>query len=198
MKRILSSQRGFTITEIMVVIAISGFLMAVAATGFSTFFAKFNEMSKVSELQRGAFSCLMTIKNGIPIGTGSNIKWSGVNSATSVTFVGTTGMATSSNSILLQPGATNQEHVNDYVKFFYDGKYVRATYLDGVLMPSSPQYLFPKPSRNNDIVVTKLLFTKADTSLETKVLKVDLEARVTLKKGVYRYVKYSTRMALSI
>jgi hypothetical protein len=46
--------------------------------------------------------------------------------------------------------------------------------------------------------VTKLLFSKADTSPATKVLKVDLEARVLLQKGVYRYVKYTTRMALTI
>lgn len=195
MKR-LFNQAGFTITELMVVIVISGFLMAVAAVGFSTFFAKFEELNQVSELQKGAFDCLVQIQGGIPMGQGMNFKKAGVNNMMSVTFVGSSAFATSSTSIILNPELSSPEHINDYIRIFLDGKYVRATYLDGSLQPSAPIYLFPKPSRNNKIEVTKLMFSKANNSDIAKVIKVELEARLKIGDKKYRYIKYTTRMAL--
>jgi prepilin-type N-terminal cleavage/methylation domain-containing protein len=195
MKR-LFNQAGFTITELMVVIVISGFLMAVAAVGFSTFFAKFEELNQVSELQKGAFDCLMQIQGGIPMGQGQSFKKAGVNNMKTVTFVGSSAFATSSTSIILSPNFSSPEHINDYIRIFHDGKYVRATYLDGSLQPSAPLYLFPKPSRNNKIEVTKLMFSKANNSEIAKVVKVELEARLKLGNNKYRYIKYTTRMAV--
>lgn len=198
----LKSQAGFTITELMVVIVISGFLMAVAAVGFSTFFAKFAEMNQVSDLQQGAFQCLMRIKGGIFIPSkldlsASSADWkkSGVNTNKSVTFVGSS-TTSSSSTIILNPELSSPEHAGDYVKFFYDGKYVRATYLDGTLQPSSPLYLYPRNTRSNKIEVTKLLFSKANDGDITKVLKVELEARLKLGDKKYRYIKYATLMYL--
>jgi prepilin-type N-terminal cleavage/methylation domain-containing protein len=193
--RFLKSQAGFTITELMVVVALSGFLMAAAATGFSAFFAKFNEMSKAMELQRDAFNCLQTIKSGIPIGSGAGMKFQGIATADSVVFLGTTG--NSSSNIVLYPSISDYTHSADFVRIFYDGKYVRATYLNGTIQPGSPLYLFPKPTRGNETTVTKCKFTKGNTGEQAKVVLVELEAKVKTGK-TYKTVSYSTKMALTM
>lgn len=195
--KLIRSQAGFTITEIMVVIVISGFLMAAAATGFSAFFAKFNELTQTMELQRDAFNCMQTIKNGIPIGSGTNLKFQGIATAERATFVGYSNQ-TSSN-ILLYPPPSDYTHQNDFVRIYQDGIYVRATYLNGTIQPPAPLYLFPKPIRGNTMEVTKLRFTQANMDgNEPKVVLVELDARVKLRKDVYKSVSYKTRMALSM
>lgn len=195
--KLLRSQAGFTITEIVAVIAISGFLMAVAATGFAAFFSKFDEMNKRTELQRDAFNCLQTIKNGIPIGSGATMKFQGIATADSVIFKGVSGNI--SSHIVLYPPPSDIYHQNDFIEIYQDGKYVRATYLDGNIQPPAPLYLFPKPGRGNVMEVTKLVFWKANPDGPVaKVIRVDLEARVLLRKGVYQTVSYSTKMALTM
>jgi prepilin-type N-terminal cleavage/methylation domain-containing protein len=195
--KLIRSQAGFTITELMVVIAISGVIMAAAATGFSAFFAKFDEMSSTMELQRDAFNCMQTIKSGIPIGSGTTLKFQGVATADSIIFIGTSG--NTSNNIVLYPPASDYTHQNDFVRIWFDGRYVRATYLNGTIQPPAPLYLFPKPGRNNKTYVTNLRFTQANTEGGiAKVVRVDLDARVKLRANVYKTVSYTTRMALSM
>lgn len=196
--KLLRSQAGFTITEIMVVIVISGFLMAVAATGFAAFFSKFDEMNKRTELQRDAFNCMQKIKNGIPIGSGANLKFQGIATADSVVFQGVSGFA--SSSIILYPPASDIYHQNDFIRIWWDGRYVRATYLDGSIQPPAPLYLFPKPSRGNVTKVTKLRFSKGTpVGVPAKVILVELEAEVELRKDAPpQKVSYSTRMALNM
>jgi len=199
----IHSQAGFTITELMVVIAISGFLMAAAAIGFSTFFSKFEEMNRIMELQRDAFNCMQTIKNGIPIGSGAGLKFQGIATADSVKFPG--NLSSNSESIILYPPPSSYLHLNDFIRIYREGRYVRATYLDGTVSPPSPLYLFPKPSRGVYPEVTKLRFSQANTDIGlTRVVNVELEARVLLKKdhnyykNVYKTVKYATRMTLAL
>lgn len=205
--KLMRSQAGFTLTELMAVIVISGFLMAVAATGFSTFFAKFDEMNAAMELQRDAFNCLQAIKNGIPIGSGANLQFQGIATADSVVFSGTSSLVSNSaNSITLYPPLTDQAHINDYVRIFYDPRgFVRAQYAYGNQTTPAPLYLFPQNTKKNKTTVTKLLFTKFNNDGPvTKVVQVDLEAKVFIrrdkvnKKDIYEYVSYSTKMALAM
>jgi len=142
--KLLRSQTGFTITEIMVVIVISGFLMAVAATGFSSFFSKFNEMTKTMELQRDAFNCLQTIKNGIPIGSGAGLRFQGIATSDSVLFEGTN--ATSGKSIRLYPPVTDYTHQNDFIRIFYEKSSwsVRSTYLYGSIRTTGTSISIPQ------------------------------------------------------
>lgn len=197
--KLLRSQAGFTITELMVSIVISGILMAVAATGFITFFSKFDDLSKTIELQRDAFNCLQTIKSGIAIGSGPNLKFSGVATASSIKFANSLNTS-SSRDIYLYPGSSNLDHVNDYVRIYFDPRgYVMARYLDGNFQPP-PQYIFPKPSRSkNPPVVTELSFSQANTG-ETipKVIAVKLTARVKLRDKQYKTVSYTTKMAIAL
>jgi len=116
--KLFRSQAGFTITELMVVIAISGFLMAAAATGFSAFFSKFEEMNKTMELQRDAFNCMQTIKSGIPIGAGPNLRFQGIATADSIIFLGANN--NSSSNILLYPPPSDIAHQNDFVRIYWD------------------------------------------------------------------------------
>ncbi|HOD17638.1 MAG TPA: type II secretion system protein [Candidatus Cloacimonadota bacterium] len=195
--KLLRKEDGFTLTEVMVAVAISGFLMVVAAIGFSAFFSKFNAMSKAMELQRGAFDCLQTIKNGVKIGSGTDMKFQGVATADSVKFLGTNGVY--SDGIILYPPVTDYTHQSDFIKIYYDGRYVRATYLNGTIQPPSPLYLFPQPVRGNTTEVTKLLFSKANVDdVTTKVINVTLEARTKIRKNEYKTISYTTKMALSM
>lgn len=212
--KILRTQAGFTITELMAVIVISGFLMTVAATGFGTFFSKFDEMNKTMELQRDAFNCLQTIKNGIPIGSGTSLQFQGIATADSVVFSGTNTLTTNAaNSITLYPPLTDQDHLSDYVKIFYDGtRYIRAQYAYGQQTTPAPLYLFPKNDRDTKLTetkVTKLLFSKYNNDGPvTKVVKVELEAQklvriafdyVSWKKiKIYKKVSYTTLMAVAM
>jgi len=184
-------------TELIAVIAISGFLMAAAATGFSAFFAKFNDLSKKIEIQRDAFNCLQMIKNGIQIGKGTNLKFQGIATADSIVFQ-SSNMAYS-EEIILYPPASDNLHINDFIRVWLQKPYIRYTYLDGQFQPASPEYLFPARGKGDEIQVTKLVFSKANLDgTVAKVVKVDLEARVKLRPKVYKYVSYSTRMALTM
>jgi prepilin-type N-terminal cleavage/methylation domain-containing protein len=192
---LLRSQAGFTITELMAVVALSGFLMAIAAIGFSTFFVKFEDLSKKGELQRDAFNCLQTMKSGIKIGTGMNMKFSGIATADSVVFV---GLGNWSDEIILYPPRTNIEHVNDYVRIYWDRKYVRYQYLDANIGPP-PGYIFPQPTHDNKTTVTDLRFYQANTNEPVaKVLTVELTAKTEVREGQFEYVSYKTKMAISL
>ena len=199
--KIIRSQAGFTITELMVVIAISGFLMAAAATGFSAFFAKFDELNKTMELQRDAFNCMQTIKNGIKIGSGLNLRFQGIATADSVIFLG--AQSNTSQSIILYPPPSDYTHQNDFIRIYWDGRYVRETHLYGSVQAPSAEYLFPKPVRGNETYVTELTFSKANPDGNVaKVIKVDLKAKTLIrkinKKPIYQTISYSTRMTLSM
>ncbi|HNW99912.1 MAG TPA: prepilin-type N-terminal cleavage/methylation domain-containing protein [Candidatus Cloacimonadota bacterium] len=197
MIRNAKSQFGFTLIELVVAIAISGVIFAAAATAFAAFFSKYEELTRVSDLQTQAYDCLQRgIKYGLIMSEGTNQKvWYGVANADTVSFFqgGPNGAA----GIVLKTQAQDITHQGDYVKFWFDGKAVRGTYLHGTLQPSSPIYLFPKQSRNNKIKVTGLSFSQVNSSSPAKVLQVNLSAKVEIRKNVYRYVSYSTKMAIN-
>lgn len=197
MKRIFRKQSGFTLIEIVTALAISGILFAAAATAFSAFFSKYEELTKVSDLEAQAFDCLQKgIKYGLVMSEGTNERvWYGVSNADSVSFFN--GSANGASGIILTTQALDVSHMNDYVKFWYDGKSVRGSYLHGTLSPSAPIYIFPKQGRNNKITVTNLRFKQINPSTPAKVLQVDLSAKVEIRKNVFRYVNYSTKMAIN-
>jgi prepilin-type N-terminal cleavage/methylation domain-containing protein len=193
--KLLRSQAGFTLTEIMVVIAISGFIMAAATVGFIAFFTKFADLNKTIELQRDAFNCLQTIKNGIPIGSGMDLKFSGVATADSVVFV---GVNQASNHIILYPPITDVTHSADRVEIYLLGGYVWARYIEGTLNPPA-KAIFPAQTRTNKTFVTQLLFSKANTGdAVTKVINVQLVAQVQVRPNQYKSVSYNTQMALAM
>jgi len=194
--RIFRSQAGFTITELVAVIAVSGVLMTAATVGFSAFFSKFNDLSKTMELQRDAFNGLQKIKNGIKIGSGTAMKFQGIATADSVKLEGyNLNMA---SKIILYPPKSDISHINDNIVIYKMGSYIRYTYQDGPFQPSAPLYLFPDYKRKNDIEVTKLSFSPVNTGNSVKVVNVEMEARVKLRNKVYKYVSYKTRMALTM
>jgi len=199
--KLLRSQAGFTITELLVVIIITGGLFAIAAAGFSTFFVKFEELSKTIELQRDAFNCLQTIKSGIKIGSGANLRFSGIATADSVQFVGLN--ASTSSRIILYPPTTDITHSNDYIQIYLEGEAVRYKYLDGSFQPP-PGFIFPLQSRSKTFV-TKLQFSKTNSSdAIIKVVTVLLEAKAEIGKdpltgeAKWKYVSYTTRMAIAM
>jgi prepilin-type N-terminal cleavage/methylation domain-containing protein len=197
MINIRKSRAGFTLIEIVTALAISGILFAAAATAFSAFFSKYEEYIGVTNLERQAYDCLQRgIKYGLVMNAeAGGREWYGVATADSLKFIN--GGPTGSGGIRLYTQAQSIEHQNDWVQFWYDGRAVRGSYLHGTLSPSSPIYVFPKPSRNNKITVTNLRFTQVNSSNPPKVIQVDLAAKVEIRKNVFRYVNYTTKMAIN-
>lgn len=186
------NQKGYTMIELIVVMAIFGFLIAVSAVGFSVFFSKFNELSKWAELQKSAFECVLTVKNGLSVGSGMTQQFYGVANAEELTIEGTSGI--SGTGITCKPPAHEAANIYDEVTFFWDGNYVRASYKYGPISSSYPLYVFPQFRRNNDIRVTKFRFTKVNSGPDTKVVQLDFEAEMKITQNRTRRVAYVTKM----
>jgi prepilin-type N-terminal cleavage/methylation domain-containing protein len=196
--KIRKSQAGFTLIEIVAAIAITGILFAAAATVFSAFFSKYEEFSGVSDLEKQAYDCLQRgIKYGLIMNeSGGGKTWYGVANADSVNFI--YGGPAGADGIRLYTQAQSIEHQGDWVQIWWDRRgAVRGSYLHGTLSPSSPIYIFPKPTRNNKITVTNLRFSQINSSNPAKVIQVDLSAAVEIRRNVFRYVHYSTKMAIN-
>jgi len=186
------NQKGYTLIELVVVVTIFGFLIMVSAVGFSVFFSKFRELSKWAELQKSAFECVMTIKNGISVGTGTNQQFYGVANAVQLSIEGVN--AVSGTSIVCKPPAHDAANIHDQVRFFWDGNYVRATYRYGQLSTSYPIYVFPQFKRDNDIRVSKFRFTKVNSGPETEVIQLEFEAEMKISPTKTKTVAYVTKM----
>ncbi|MBM4403863.1 MAG: hypothetical protein FJ042_05715 [Candidatus Cloacimonetes bacterium] len=178
--------------ELVVVVTIFGFLIAVSTVGFSVFFSKFKELSKWAELQKSAFECVLTVKNGLSVGTGNSQQFYGIANAEKLYIQGVN--AVTGNTITCKPPAHEAANMNDQVRFFWDGNYVRATYQHGQISSSYPLYVFPPYKRDNDIRVSKFRFTRLNSGDETKVVQLDFEAEMKISPTKTRKVVYVTKM----
>ncbi len=174
--------------ELVSAIAIFGFLIAVSAVGFSVFFSKFGELSKWAELQKSAFECVLTVKNGLSVGSHQTQQFYGVANAENLTI------DFNGNGITCKPPAHDAENIYDEVRFFWDGNYIRATYRQGQISTSYPVYVFPQFKRNNDIRVSKFRFTKVNSGPDTKVVQLDFDAEIKISQNKTKRVSYITKM----
>ncbi len=189
---LLGRQRGVTLIELIVVMAISVGLILTAAVGIGTFFRKFKELTAWSELQKDALDCINTIKNGVPVGTGEYMEYYGVTNALKLQLTNTTTNA--STGLRITPPTDKGLETPDFAHFFlYDGA-VRCTYVHHGVQVGSPLYIFPKQENLEDMVIDKFLFTKVNPEKDVLAVQLELHARVKTGTGNFREVKFKTTM----
>lgn len=190
----LTNQSGYTIVELMTVLAITGFLILAVGIGLSVFFSKFNEITKWEALQKESFECLEQIRTGIAAPDNSLY---GLANATKVEFIGGGYNPTAARGIIAYHTGSGL-HTNDKVTYSYDGRSIRASLVYGGYSTPSPIYIFPKQNQLDYITIEKFTFSQLghfeDTSVNYTLIGVQLEAKVKVAKDKYRYIKYNTQI----
>jgi prepilin-type N-terminal cleavage/methylation domain-containing protein len=185
-------ERGMTLVEVIVVMIISTLLIMISALGIGLFLRKYKELNAWAELQKEAWECLSTIKNGVPVGTGLNTEFIGVTNALQLRLMNT---ATNSGTYLrITPPTDRGLNTSDYALFYlYDGA-VRCSYLHKGYQPATPLYLFPTKKNKDKIVVDKFLITKINREQDLLAIQVELEGSVKTGTNSFRKVKFKTKM----
>ena len=153
---ILGRQRGVTLAELVVVMAISVILIFAAALGIGTFFRKYRELTAWAELQKDALDCLNLIKNGVPVGNAQDMEYYGVANALNMRLLNTT--TNSSTDLRIIPPTDKGLETLDYAQFYlYDGAALDMYREAGCLTA-----IFPKKENLGEMIVDKFLFTKVN------------------------------------
>ncbi|MCB5245233.1 MAG: prepilin-type N-terminal cleavage/methylation domain-containing protein [Candidatus Cloacimonadaceae bacterium] len=190
---ILAQQSGFTLIELIVVMVISVLLLLISGLGIGTFFRTYKELTAWTKLQQDALNCLNLIKNGVPVGPGSQMEYIGVTNAVTMELTNTTTNV--STGLKITPPSSYDIYKNDYAHFYlYDGA-VRCTYIYHGVQAASPLYIFPAKEDLDDIIIDKFKFTKVNPEQNVYVVQVELDARVKTGADRYRMVKFKTKMA---
>lgn len=189
---LLGRQRGVTLIELIVVMAISVMLILVSAVGIGTFFRKYKELTAWADLQKDGLDCLNTIKNGVPVGSGDNLEYYGVTNALKLQLTNTA--TTSGTGLRVTPPTDKGLETTDFAHFYlYDGA-VRCTYVHHGVQAASPLYIFPLQENLDDMIVDKFLFTKVNSDQDLLAVQVELHARVKTGAGNFRAIKFKTKM----
>ncbi len=191
---VLGSQSGYTIIELTTVMLISGFLLASAAAGFSIFFSKFTELSRWVDLQKSAFETLQTIKSGMLVGTGNDVAFYGVVTSERLEFEAS-GIGIGSQKLICHQPETSEVYKYNRIEFFFDGSAIKTRYTHG---PVNSQLvdLFPKGRQKDIMKVDKFTMSQHNQGSDLKAVKIALSASVQTGKDRFRYVNYSTIMAI--
>jgi len=191
-KKMLGRQRGVTLIEVIVVMAISTILIMIAGLGIGTFLRKYKELSAWAELQNDAMECLNTIKNGVPVGQSRNLEYYGVTNAMKLELPNT--ISNTAQSIMITPPANSSSQENDFANFYlYDGA-IRCRYRFYGVQTPAPIYLFPKQENLETMSIDKFQITKINSGKDVLAIQVELNARVKTGRDSYRQVKFKTKM----
>jgi prepilin-type N-terminal cleavage/methylation domain-containing protein len=189
---ILGRQRGVTLVELIVVMIISVMLIMVSAVGIGTFFRKYKELNAWAELQKDALECINLIKNGVPVGSGTNMEYYGVANAMKLQLTNTT--TTSATGLKITPPTDQGLETPDYAHFYLYNGVVRCAYVRHGIQAASPLYIFPKQENLDNMIVDKFLFTKVNSEQELIGVQLELNARVRTGAGNFRAIKFKTKM----
>ena len=190
---ILAQQSGFTLIELIVVMTISVLLLLISGLGIGTFFRTYKELTAWTKLQQDALNCLNIIKNGVPVGMGTDVEYIGVVNAVTMELTNTTtNVAT---GLKVTPPSALDIYKFDNAHFYLYNGAVRCTYVHHGVQAASPLYVFPKEEDLDDIIIDKSLFTKVNPEQNVYVVQVELDARIKTGADRYRMVKFKTKMA---
>lgn len=206
-KKIRFRDDGFSIIELMAVLMISTVIFLGATIAVSTFLLKFQELQRISVLNREAFNCLQVIKHGVTVEIGGKTQFMGVTNANEAELSGNFIDGGGRTALILKPPVSHSDYSShDEIKIYTSDGYVRYDqYVFGAEHTiSRERYIFPKlvSSKNRIMEVTKLTFRNINPTANTlKVVKVELEARIEISRAEkgkrnYHTVRYETLMAI--
>lgn len=205
-KKIKLRDNGFTMIELVAVLTLTAVVFIGASIAISTFLLKFQELQRISVLNREAFNCMQVIKHGINVEVGTQTQFMGVINADEVELGGNYVEGGRTSLFIKPPEGHSEYSVNDEIKIFLSDGYVRYdSYVYGSPNSSSKEnYIFPKrtKSKNRLMEVTSLIFRNGNPLAENvKIVKVELEARVEISRNKnnnrnYHTVRYETFMAI--
>lgn len=206
-KKIRFRDDGFSLLELIAVLMISTVIFLGASIAVSTFLLKFQELQRISVLNREAFNCLQVIKHGVTVEIGGQTQFMGVINADEAELSGNFVDGGGRTALLLKPPVSHSEYsTHDEIKIFVSDGYVRyEQFVFGASGTTSDErYIFPKrvSNKNKIMEVTKLTFRNGNPIAQTlKVVKVELEARIEISRAEkgkrnYHTVRYETYMAI--
>lgn len=203
----LKKDHGYSIVELMAVVVLSSLVFIGAYIAISTFFLKFQQIQRISVLNREAYECMQILKNGVTVNVNNDMHFMGIANCDSATLQGNYVGSGGRSEIRLKPPSFHSLNSGaDYIEIslnkgyvVYDKNIYSSTYTQ-----TRDQYIFPKLKNNKNrlIEVTNLVFSNADPeSLELKIIRVELEARIEISRDkndnpVWYYVNYETLMAI--
>ena len=206
-KKSLRKDHGYSIVELMAVVVLSTIVFIGAYIAISTFFLKFQQIQRISVLNREAYECKQILKNGITVEVYDDTHFMGITNCDSATLQGNYVGSGGRSEILLKPPSFHSlNSESDFIEISLNRGYV--VYDKNVYGSSytqtRDQYIFPKLKNNRHrlIEVTNLVFRNADPeSLELKIVKVELEARIEISRDKddnpeWYYVNYETLIAI--
>jgi len=209
MQKILKSNRGITLIELITVLVISTILIMASGMAISVFFRRYKEINAYMDLQKEAMKCLNVIKNGYPMREGEDFY--GVANANEIEITGSSQAWNEGTGIKIIPPFSQTYQSGDMVHFYLDHGVIKVKYSYKGTQTSSAQYLFPTRDMQNTMEVTRFSVSNANAEGELLplqlvrqdgliILKIVLEARVLIKDAklprnrVYKTVSYSTYM----
>lgn len=213
-KHLSVSDSGFTIIELVAVLVLSTVVMAGTYITISTFLLKFQQLQRISILNREAFECMQVLKHGITVEVANSTHFMGIVNADEAELSGNYSSGGRSEIVLKPPSFHSLYSDNDYINIFLKDGYIgyKKNVYNSAYTPVKEQYIFPKNgnSRNQLIEVTNLIFSNADPypdinpdtgESELKIIKVLLEARIEISRdknnnSVWHNVNYETYMAI--
>lgn len=194
MLKIVKQQQGFTVIELMSVLAISTILILVSAVGLSAFFTKNRELNTWVAIQKDALNCLNTIKIGVPVGNDRETSFYGVANAKRLELTGNSSSTDPAEGVICYPPIANISQASDRANYYFDGRAVRVNYVYKGYSPPTPQYLFPEEGKLDDYEVTSFKIFKENPGEEIYLISVELSARVMIRSGVYKSLTFKTIM----
>lgn len=205
------NEHGFTLIELISVMAISVVLILVSASVLSTFYRRYKTLNDVLDLQKGAMKCLNVIKNGYPLGRGE--QFYGVANAKSLEITGTGSSWTAGSGIKVYPPTYADFQRNDMVHFYLEDNAIKVKYIYNGVEVNTADFLFPERKDRERIKVTKFEVTNPNhagqmihlndiVDKDLHIIEVKLEAQILIRnnplasKREYRTVDFQTYMVM--
>ena len=209
MMKILKNNRGFTLIEMISVMALATVLIFVSGMVISVYFRRYKELNDYIDLQTEAMKCLDTIRNGYALGDGD--QFYGVVNSTKLELTGSAQTWNQATGIKAYPPTGSLIQGNDFIHFYLDRGVIKVRYAYNGMQSSSAKDLFPIRSQQDKMQVTKFAVSDANAggsllpfdALKTEdlaIIKVNLQARVLVRDAalprnkVYKTVDFTTYM----
>jgi hypothetical protein len=196
---ISKSEKGSALIEVLTSITISVIIAVGAIWALISFFNKYEEFKLRTYLYQESFNALSQIKFGIPLGSGEDTYFYGVNSANKLRI--TRGFSNTEGRGLRVIPSVRIGGYFDFAEYYFDGSQIKATYQYQSITPPAPIILFPAKHQDKIFVTDFQVKMLNDPNSGKDPLNPGLCVRVSLSaelryKGKIHPMSYETIMTV--